>query len=429
MTVTGAGGSGKSRVAVAVAEKMRERFANGVAFVELAPLEDPGLVVGAIAQQLGVAERGDEDLLQTLSRWLAPRELLVILDNLERLVDAGPSLVQLLRAGADADHPRDEQADPAPVGRARLPAPAPADRRRGAAVRDARARARPERSIPRTPRGGAGTRDLPPRGLPAARGRARGHPGRHARRREPARTSERARRPPRRRSARPARTAADPPRHARLEHRPPLAGGAHAVRAAGRLLRRLHRRRRAGRRPAEQPNRSPPSSTHSLLRVSGESGELRFSMLETVRDHAARAARSLGCSRRGAERARRTTSRADRAHRAPRRADQHAAPADRPRHRQLPRRDGLVRAQRAGRRSVAARDGPLPLLVPARAAARGAESPRRSARPRRGRPGAPRPGPARPGRSRPRVRRHRAAPRSGHARESRPGPRPGRWSR
>jgi predicted ATPase/DNA-binding SARP family transcriptional activator len=96
-TVTGAGGTGKSRLAVAVGEAMRERFANGVTFVELAPLDDPELVVGAIAQQLGVAERGDEDLLQTLSRWLAPRELLVIADNLERLLDAGPTLVQLLR--------------------------------------------------------------------------------------------------------------------------------------------------------------------------------------------------------------------------------------------------------------------------------------------------------------------------------------------
>ena len=98
MNVTGAGGSGKSRISLAVAETLRERFANGVAFIELAPLEDPGLVVGAIAQQLGVAERGDEDLLRTLSRWLAPRELLLVLDNLERLVDAGPTLVQLLRA-------------------------------------------------------------------------------------------------------------------------------------------------------------------------------------------------------------------------------------------------------------------------------------------------------------------------------------------
>ena len=97
VSVTGAGGTGKSRLAVAIAEKTRERFANGVAFVELAQLDDPALVVGAIARQLGVAERGDEDLLQTLSRWLAPRELLVIADNFEHLLDAGPTLVQLLR--------------------------------------------------------------------------------------------------------------------------------------------------------------------------------------------------------------------------------------------------------------------------------------------------------------------------------------------
>lgn len=97
VTVTGLGGSGKTRVALALAERMRDSFANGVAFVELAPIEDPGVVVVAIAQRLGVAERGDEDLLQTLSRWLAPLELLVILDNVERLVDAGSTLVQLLK--------------------------------------------------------------------------------------------------------------------------------------------------------------------------------------------------------------------------------------------------------------------------------------------------------------------------------------------
>ena len=97
MTVTGLGGSGKSRVALALAERMRDSFANGVAFVELAPIDDPKLVVVAISQQLAVAERGDEDLLQTLSRWLAPRELLIVLDNFELLVDAGRTLVELLK--------------------------------------------------------------------------------------------------------------------------------------------------------------------------------------------------------------------------------------------------------------------------------------------------------------------------------------------
>jgi predicted ATPase/DNA-binding SARP family transcriptional activator len=97
VNVTGAGGSGKSRVAVAVGERLRDGFANGIAFVELAALEDPGLVIAAIARRLGVAERGDEDPLLTLARWLAPRELLVILDNVERLLDAGPSLVELLK--------------------------------------------------------------------------------------------------------------------------------------------------------------------------------------------------------------------------------------------------------------------------------------------------------------------------------------------
>ena len=169
-------------------EAMRERFANGVAFVELAPLDDPGLVVGAIAQQLGVAERGDEDLLETLSRWLAPRELLVIADNLERLLDAGPTLVQLLREAPMLTILATSRRILHLSGEHVFPLQPLPDRRRGAALCGARARARPgPRS--RHPRGGGGTRDLPTRRLPPARGRARGHPGRHARRRQPARRS------------------------------------------------------------------------------------------------------------------------------------------------------------------------------------------------------------------------------------------------
>lgn len=98
VTVCGAGGCGKSRVAIAFAEEMREAFANGVVFVELASVDDPGLVVGAIARRLDLSEQGDEDPLHTLSRWLARRELLLILDNMEHVASAAPTLVELLKA-------------------------------------------------------------------------------------------------------------------------------------------------------------------------------------------------------------------------------------------------------------------------------------------------------------------------------------------
>lgn len=97
VTIAGPGGSGKTSVAVAFAHEARGLFANGVAFVELAFLTDPRVVIGVIAHALGVAERGDENASETLAHWLAQRELLLILDNLERLVECGPHLVELLR--------------------------------------------------------------------------------------------------------------------------------------------------------------------------------------------------------------------------------------------------------------------------------------------------------------------------------------------
>ena len=92
VTLTGAGGSGKTRLAVEAAAALVDEFADGVYFVDLAPLREPDLVPGAIAGALGLPD-ADE-----LDERLRERELLLVLDNLEQLVDAAAAIAALLAA-------------------------------------------------------------------------------------------------------------------------------------------------------------------------------------------------------------------------------------------------------------------------------------------------------------------------------------------
>jgi predicted ATPase/DNA-binding SARP family transcriptional activator len=96
LVLAGAGGSGKTRLALQVARETAESFANGAAFVGLAPLRDPALVLTAIAQALDVAEKPPEELLGTLANALRNRELLLLIDNAEHLSDAAPAYIELL---------------------------------------------------------------------------------------------------------------------------------------------------------------------------------------------------------------------------------------------------------------------------------------------------------------------------------------------
>jgi predicted ATPase/DNA-binding SARP family transcriptional activator len=96
ISLTGAGGSGKSRLALELARTLEAEFANGAVLVELASLSDPELVLSSIAQALGV-EPG-ADAFTTVANALAARELLLIVDNMEHLRDAAPALVRLLAA-------------------------------------------------------------------------------------------------------------------------------------------------------------------------------------------------------------------------------------------------------------------------------------------------------------------------------------------
>jgi non-specific serine/threonine protein kinase len=74
----------------------RERFPDGIAFVDLAPLADPGLVPSAVAWALGLREQGDQPALDLVRAHLRGRRLLLVLDNCEHLLAAGPALAGLL---------------------------------------------------------------------------------------------------------------------------------------------------------------------------------------------------------------------------------------------------------------------------------------------------------------------------------------------
>lgn len=98
LTLTGTGGIGKTRLALGVAAEVAADFTDGVCFVDLAPLTDHTLVAQAIAGALGVLEQPTEPLLATLKRVLTQRELLLLLDNFEQVIEGAPLVTGLLAA-------------------------------------------------------------------------------------------------------------------------------------------------------------------------------------------------------------------------------------------------------------------------------------------------------------------------------------------
>jgi predicted ATPase/DNA-binding XRE family transcriptional regulator len=98
LTLTGPGGVGKTRLGLEVAGRVLDQFADGVGFVSLAPISDPALVPSAIAQALQVKQGAEQSVAEALEKYLRERQLLLVLDNFERLLEAGPPLAQLLAA-------------------------------------------------------------------------------------------------------------------------------------------------------------------------------------------------------------------------------------------------------------------------------------------------------------------------------------------
>jgi predicted ATPase/class 3 adenylate cyclase len=98
LTLTGPGGTGKTRLALRVAADQLDRVEDGVYMVDLSAVADPALVVSNIASTLSVREEPGEDLFDTLGRHVADRDLLLVLDNFEHVVDAAPAIGRLLDA-------------------------------------------------------------------------------------------------------------------------------------------------------------------------------------------------------------------------------------------------------------------------------------------------------------------------------------------
>jgi len=100
LTLTGPGGVGKSRFALSAAAAAADEFSDGVTFVPLAPIRDPGLVVSAVTQAVGIREAGDELLSEQLKAVLRDQHHLLVLDNFEQVVEAAPFVADLLASCA-----------------------------------------------------------------------------------------------------------------------------------------------------------------------------------------------------------------------------------------------------------------------------------------------------------------------------------------
>jgi predicted ATPase/class 3 adenylate cyclase/DNA-binding CsgD family transcriptional regulator len=100
VTLTGAGGAGKTRLGVEVANRVAGDYAEGVWYVDLAPITNPAVVPVAVVRALGLPDQPGQSTMETLLRFVRERQMLVVLDNCEHLLDACAELVVALLSGA-----------------------------------------------------------------------------------------------------------------------------------------------------------------------------------------------------------------------------------------------------------------------------------------------------------------------------------------
>ena len=109
VTLTGAGGAGKTRMAIQIAGQLSGEFGDGIWYVDLAPITDPDLVPITVARALGLPDQPGRSTMDTLLRFVADRQMLVVLDNCEHLLDASAELVvALLGAASGVDTAGDQ---------------------------------------------------------------------------------------------------------------------------------------------------------------------------------------------------------------------------------------------------------------------------------------------------------------------------------
>ena len=98
LTLTGPGGTGKTRLSLQLAATVADRFPDGVFFVALEPVRDPVMVVPRVASAIGILETGTRPASELVTEWLSGRQVLLVLDNFEQVVAAGPVVADLLRS-------------------------------------------------------------------------------------------------------------------------------------------------------------------------------------------------------------------------------------------------------------------------------------------------------------------------------------------
>jgi predicted ATPase/class 3 adenylate cyclase len=98
LTLTGPGGTGKTRLSLQLAADVAERYPDGTWFVPLEPVRDPAFVASAIASAIGLVESGGRTPRDVVVEWIGERRVLLVLDNFEQVIDGAPVVGELLRA-------------------------------------------------------------------------------------------------------------------------------------------------------------------------------------------------------------------------------------------------------------------------------------------------------------------------------------------